>query len=71
MIQNILGNTNKSFRLTKRNIKKSLIFFEDCSKHYYELQLSDEDESLIVKKVTNNFIKELNRHVKMSLTIVF
>ena len=49
-------NANSKYfrlRLAKRNRKMSQIFFEDCSKQDYELQSSDEDESLLVKKCPN------------------
>ena len=58
-IQNILGNTIKSFRLNKRNKNRHWSFFKTTlnSKQSYELQLSDEDESLFFKKNNKQFYK--------------
>ena len=68
-IQNILGNTINSFKLTKRSFLKTALNSEQS----YELQSSDEDKSLnlLERKLTNNFIEYLDRHLTMSLVIVF
>ena len=48
-IQNILGNTIKSFRLTERKRKNSLISLTALnSVQDYELQSSDENEFLLI-----------------------